>query len=83
LIYSLEKNGSKRISTCWFGDAFRGGWTGSDGAPERRNEPGKTGLGNHQTGAFYQNSSRSRRISGGRDRDRTCDPYHVKVVLYR
>jgi hypothetical protein len=20
---------------------------------------------------------------GGRDRDRTCDPYHVKVVLYR
>jgi len=23
------------------------------------------------------------RISGGRYRDRTCDPYHVKVVLYR
>ena len=22
-------------------------------------------------------------IVGGRDRDRTCDPYHVKVVLYR
>jgi integrase len=22
-------------------------------------------------------------LSGGRDRDRTCDPYHVKVVLYR
>jgi hypothetical protein len=21
------------------------------------------------------------RIDGGRDRDRTCDPYHVKVVL--
>jgi hypothetical protein len=21
--------------------------------------------------------------SGGRDRDRTCDPYHVKVVLSR
>jgi hypothetical protein len=21
--------------------------------------------------------------NGGRDRDRTCDPYHVKVVLYR
>ena len=21
--------------------------------------------------------------TGGRDRDRTCDPYHVKVVLYR
>ena len=21
--------------------------------------------------------------AGGRDRDRTCDPYHVKVVLYR
>jgi hypothetical protein len=20
---------------------------------------------------------------GGRDRDRTCDPYHVKVVLFR
>ena len=26
---------------------------------------------------------RKDRISGGRDRDRTCDPYHVKVVLYR
>ena len=22
-------------------------------------------------------------ISGGRDRDRTCDPFHVKEVLYR
>ncbi len=22
-------------------------------------------------------------IDGGRDRDRTCDPYHVKVVLFR
>jgi integrase len=22
-------------------------------------------------------------VLGGRDRDRTCDPYHVKVVLYR
>ena len=22
-------------------------------------------------------------LDGGRDRDRTCDPYHVKVVLYR
>jgi hypothetical protein len=21
--------------------------------------------------------------NGGRDRDRTCDPYHVKVVLSR
>src|SRR5262245_42918239 len=21
--------------------------------------------------------------NGGRDRDRTCDPYHVKVVLFR
>jgi hypothetical protein len=21
--------------------------------------------------------------TGGRDRDRTCDPYHVKVVLFR
>jgi hypothetical protein len=25
----------------------------------------------------------SSRDSGGRDRDRTCDPYHVKVVLFR
>jgi len=24
-----------------------------------------------------------RRRDGGRDRDRTCDPYHVKVVLSR
>jgi hypothetical protein len=23
------------------------------------------------------------RKNGGRDRDRTCDPYHVKVVLFR
>ena len=23
------------------------------------------------------------RLDGGRDRDRTCDPYHVKVVLFR
>ena len=22
-------------------------------------------------------------FNGGRDRDRTCDPYHVKVVLFR
>jgi hypothetical protein len=22
-------------------------------------------------------------FDGGRDRDRTCDPYHVKVVLFR
>jgi hypothetical protein len=22
-------------------------------------------------------------LNGGRDRDRTCDPYHVKVVLSR
>jgi hypothetical protein len=22
-------------------------------------------------------------LRGGRDRDRTCDPYHVKVVLFR
>ena len=26
---------------------------------------------------------RSGEMDGGRDRDRTCDPYHVKVVLYR
>ena len=24
-----------------------------------------------------------RTFRGGRDRDRTCDPYHVKVVLFR
>jgi hypothetical protein len=53
LDYSYEDDGSKRMSTCWFGDAFRGGWTGSEGAPKRRIEPGKTELGNHQTGAFY------------------------------
>ena len=23
------------------------------------------------------------RVGGGHDRDRTCDPYHVKVVLSR
>jgi hypothetical protein len=53
LNYSHKKDCSKRISTCWFGDAFRGGWTGSEGAPKRRNEPDKTELGNHQTGGFY------------------------------
>ena len=26
---------------------------------------------------------RKQRVGGGRDRDRTCDPYHVKVVLSR
>src|SRR5688572_21110772 len=55
LDYSQKKDGNKRISTCWFGDAFRCGWTGSDGAPKRRNEPDKTGLRNHQTRAFYPN----------------------------
>jgi len=44
LDYSLEENCSKRMSTCRFGDTFRGGWTGSEGAPKRRIEPGKTGL---------------------------------------
>ena len=29
------------------------------------------------------NSRKSLSGHGGRDRDRTCDPYHVKVVLYR
>jgi hypothetical protein len=26
---------------------------------------------------------RKQRVRGGHDRDRTCDPYHVKVVLSR
>jgi hypothetical protein len=26
---------------------------------------------------------KKQRVDGGRDRDRTCDPYHVKVVLFR
>ncbi len=33
-----------------------------------------------------ERASRPRSVApeaGGRDRDRTCDPYHVKVVLYR
>jgi hypothetical protein len=51
--YSHKKDCSKRISTCWFGDAFRGGWTWSEGAPKRRNEPDKTELGNHQTRELY------------------------------
>jgi hypothetical protein len=29
-----------------------------------------------------KNVEKSRK-NGGRDRDRTCDPYHVKVVLFR
>jgi integrase len=28
-------------------------------------------------------SRKRQRVDGGRDRDRTCDPYHVKVVLFR
>ena len=34
----------------------------------------------------HRHRHRTRKIlspNGGRDRDRTCDPYHVKVVLYR
>ena len=27
--------------------------------------------------------SRNKRLGGGRDRDRTCDPLHVKEVLFR
>jgi hypothetical protein len=30
-----------------------------------------------------QNNPQVFDIDGGRDRDRTCDPYHVKVVLFR
>jgi hypothetical protein len=30
-----------------------------------------------------QKSLLSQVVPGGRDRDRTCDPYHVKVVLFR
>jgi hypothetical protein len=29
------------------------------------------------------NRLKSTDFDGARDRDRTCDPYHVKVVLYR
>ena len=36
------------------------------------------------SGMNESESSRNPLIGhGGRDRDRTCDPYHVKVVLYR
>ena len=61
----MMKVGSKRISTCWFSDALRGGWTGSEGAPKRRNEPGKTELGNHQTTVFYLNSGDSAHLTPG------------------
>jgi hypothetical protein len=37
-------------------------------------QPGAGGLGG---------ACRKPRKDGGRDRDRTCDPYHVKVVLFR
>ena len=30
-----------------------------------------------------EKSVSSQEDNGGRDRDRTCDPYHVKVVLFR
>ena len=36
--------------------------------------------------ARFENARKEQQIrgeDGGRDRDRTCDPYHVKVVLYR
>ena len=34
---------------------------------------------------FFSNQKKSsaKRKSGARDRDRTCDPHHVKVMLYR
>jgi hypothetical protein len=31
----------------------------------------------------FEKSVNSQEDNGGRDRDRTCDPYHVKVVLFR
>jgi hypothetical protein len=38
------------------------------------------------TAARFENTRKEQQlceIDGGRDRDRTCDPYHVKVVLFR
>ena len=34
-------------------------------------------------GDWESDTRSSARLGGGRDRDRTCDPYHVKVVLSR
>jgi integrase len=31
----------------------------------------------------FPKTKKKPRLDGGRDRDRTCDPYHVKVVLFR
>jgi hypothetical protein len=33
--------------------------------------------------AFSSFVDRKQRLGGGRDRDRTCDPLHVKEVLFR
>jgi hypothetical protein len=36
------------------------------------------------TGArAFPEPQKKQRVGGGHDRDRTCDPYHVKVVLSR
>jgi hypothetical protein len=37
----------------------------------------------HHSGTEIKKWRTVRCIDGGRDRDRTCDPYHVKVVLFR
>ena len=31
----------------------------------------------------FPKTRKKQEVNGGRDRDRTCDPYHVKVVLFR
>ena len=41
------------------------------------------GFGKAREPTVPESSRKSLTGNGGRDRDRTCDPYHVKVVLYR
>ena len=55
-----------------------------NGSPRRRRRSAASSAGDRERRADID----ARRIagrngSGGRDRDRTCDPYHVKVVLFR
>jgi integrase len=41
------------------------------------------GFGKVASASESGSAAKSLTFHGGRDRDRTCDPYHVKVVLYR
>jgi hypothetical protein len=66
---TTELNGNRSIHRQGFGSA-KPGWRFAKQGREHRGRTRRLGLA-------------SAGEDGGRDRDRTCDPYHVKVVLFR